>query len=113
MPAKKTTGLLGKWAFIAGVAIAAIVGSGLLVQLDVTWISVLVVLGLIIGLLNVGAKEASPFLLAGVSLVLVSAFGRDVLGTIALIGNVLDGIITLVVPATVVVALREVFEMAR
>ncbi len=103
---------IGAWAFIAGVAIAVLVGlfSGLANSFV---LGALVVLGLIVGFLNVTGNEASSFLLAAIALVIVSAFGKNVLSAISILGSVLDAIMALVVPATIIVALKAVYGLAR
>ena len=107
--------LLGSWAFLIGVIIAVLVGLGVWVSLSPTVVAVLVLLGLIVGLLTIGAKEVEPFVMASIAFLLAAFIGKDVLGTVTLVnlGSVLDAIIALVVPATVVVALKEVFEMSK
>jgi len=108
--------LLGSWAFLIGVIIAVLVGLGVWVSLSPTVVAVLVLLGLIIGLLTIGAKEVEPFVMASIAFLLAAYIGKDVLGTVTPIinlGSVLDAIIALVVPATVIVALKEVFNIAK
>ena len=108
--------LLGSWAFLIGIIIAVLVGLGVWVSLSPTVVAVLVLLGLIIGLLTIGAKEVEPFVMASIAFLLAAYIGKDVLGTVTPIinlGSVLDAIIALVVPATVVVALKEVFNIAK
>jgi len=102
---------LGSWAFLVGVILAVVLGALGLVTSTITW--VLVVLGVIVGLLNITEKEAQPFLLAGVALVIVAALGRNVLQTVTILGNIVDAIVTLFVPATAVVAIKEVFGAAK
>ena len=102
---------MGGWAFIIGVIVAVLVG--LFGALNPLWVGILVVLGLIIGFLNVTSAESTDFLLAAVALVIVSAFGRDVMSSIALLSNVLEAIMTLVVPATIIVALKAIYSLAR
>jgi hypothetical protein len=56
---------VGKWAFIAGLVLAVIVG--LFIQGNIApWL--VACLGLIVGFLNVQASEARTFLLAGIAL---------------------------------------------
>ena len=102
---------LGGWAFLIGVVIAII--AGIFGPLSSTIAVVLVVIGLIVGLLNISAKEVSPFLLAAAVLVIVSAFGKDVLSIIPVLAYILDAIMVLIVPAAVIVAIREVFTLAK
>ena len=101
---------LGSWAFLLGVILAVLFG--LLPHAPwVTW--VLVLLGLIIGLLNITDKEVTPFLMAGVVLVITSSLGGEVFGTVAILGNILTNMLTLFVPATIIVALKSVFSLAK
>lgn len=110
----KKGGGLGAWAFLIGIILAVILGVFQTQLGSVTWISILLVLlGLIVGLLNLSGSEANTFLLAAVSLVIVSNLGGTALGVIDVVGNILNAIMTLVVPATVIVALKAVFSAAR
>ena len=107
---------IGSWAFIIGVLIAVVAGFIDFGTASPTITSLLIVLGLIVGFLNVTGKETTPFLLATVSLVLVTKFGGDNLGTIQTVGPVLqkifNEIMTFVIPATIVVALKAVYALA-
>ena len=47
------------------------------------------------------------------SIVIVSALGRNVLSAIGALASVLDAIMALVVPATVIVALKAVYGLAK
>lgn len=105
---------VGKWAFLAGVVIAIVAG---FVTLNTTLASVLMGLGLLVGLLNVSPKEAHGFLLAAVSLVIVASLGGQSFATIQTIGpavqRVFGALLSFVVPATIVVALAAIFDVAR
>jgi hypothetical protein len=106
-------GHLGSWAFLIGV-ILAIIFSFVDPATASTWLPyLLVVLGIIIGLLNVSEKEVQPFMMASVVLVIVSAFGAGVMATIGFLGNFLNNMLFLFVPATIVVALKSVFALAK
>ena len=112
MPKKKN--VLGAWAFLIGVILALVAG---LIGLTAAWVMpTLVVLGIIIGLLNIGGAELKDFLLAGAVLVIVSNLSASVLNisiSVVDLGAVLNALIALFVPATVVVALKVVFAMAQ
>ena len=73
----------------------------------------LVVLGLLVGLFNINDKETTPFLFAAVSLVIVSAFGSQALAVVPVLSRILDALMILFVPATIIVALKAVFGIAR
>ncbi len=119
--AKKSTaktgaslGTLGRIAFIAGVIIALVAG---FISLGYVVVSVLMILGLIVGLLNIGNTESQSFLFAAVALVIVASLGGASLDRIAYIGPALSqvfaALLSFVVPATIVVALRALFGLAR
>jgi hypothetical protein len=105
---------IGSWAFIIGVIIALIVGG--FGNKDPIVTTVLILLGLIVGLLNVTGRETTPFLLASVSLVIVSSMGGAGLASVASIGTTLQGILnaimTFVMPATIIVALKAIYALA-
>jgi len=102
---------LGHWAFIVGIVIAIIAGLVPAWQTPtITW--VLVILGLIVGLLNITAKETVEFLVAAVALMLIGSAGAiPALGTIVL--SILANIVAFVAPAALIVALKSIYELAR
>ena len=112
----KKSHLLGSWSFLVGLILAVLLGIGFTgkYQTQVLWAVFL--LGVLVGLLNVTHKEAGPFLTSGTVLVLISFLGVQVgiFDAVApVIANILRGILTLFVPATIIVALRAVFVLAR
>lgn len=101
---------IGKWAFIIGIVIAVL--AGLFFQPNwALW--VLAILGVIVGLLNVTAEETRGFLLAAIALTI----SATALNTIPIVGTafelVLPFVIAFVAGATIVVALKELFQAAR
>jgi len=108
--------IAGAWAFLIGIVIAVTLG-GFSAQVTgttqeiVLWL--LILLGLIVGLLNITQKESSGFLLTILALVIVSYFGRTILMIIPTLGSVLGALLVLLVPTTIIVALKSVFEMAK
>ncbi|MBS3169864.1 hypothetical protein J4210_05245 [Candidatus Woesearchaeota archaeon] len=108
--------LVGSWAFLGGLVLAVLLGLGFTGAYQATMLWVVFLLGLVVGLLNIATDEVSPFLTSGTVLVLVSFLGVEVgvFDEVApVIGNVLRGVLTLFVPATIIVALRAVFVLAR
>jgi len=107
--------VIGSWAFLLGIFVAIITGA-FLPEKTSTVVSFLVLLGTIVGLLNVTTKETNSFLLAAVSLVIITAFGSPVVSEVVSIGpylkGILDSILVFVVPATIVVALKSIFSLA-
>jgi cytochrome c biogenesis protein ResB len=107
---------IGVWAFILGVVIAILAGF-----IGPLATPTLVVIGVIIGLLNVTDKETSAFLMAAVS-IMIAAYtaGSAIEGSLNTLGAVgmylaqlLVNINVLVFPATIVVALKAVYSIAR
>lgn len=110
----KKKNVLGAWAFLVGVILALIIG---LLGVSGTWVvPTLLVLGIVIGLLNVGGAELKEFMLAGAVLVIISSLaGQLMLVQVSIlnIGAVLQALVNLFVPATIVVALKVVLALAR
>lgn len=107
---------LGSLFFVVGAIIAVIGGLFYPGGNNVTLSSVLILLGLVVGLLNVSIKETSAFLIAATSLVIISALGGAVLSQVSVIGVYLEGILlsilTLIIPAAIIVALKEITTLA-
>ena len=106
----------GSWAFIVGLIIAVLAG---VVIPSAAWLMlVLAVLGLVVGVLNVTAKESTAFLVAAIALVTASGALKTILesslgGQIAgIVGTVMGNIAVFVAPAAVVVAVRAIFALA-
>jgi F0F1-type ATP synthase assembly protein I len=107
---------LGSWSFLVGVILAVILGLGLGGAYQTTMLWTVFILGIIVGLLNVAHNEVDAFLTSGTVLVLISFLGIQVgvFSQVApVISNVLMGILTLFVPATIIVALKAAFVLAR
>lgn len=117
--------LVGAWAFLIGVVLAIIVGivTGIFTSVSVTplVLGILSVLGLFVGFF-VAEKDISTFLIASMSLVVVSYIGISglILGAAIsglnignIISSVLQSLLALFVPATIVVALKSVFSIAK
>lgn len=104
---------IGRWSFVIGLIISILLGF-----ITLTYASIiLVILGLIVGFMNVTEKEAMKFLMAVVTLIIVGVAG---LQAFAVWGNlyswiqeVLTSFITFVSAAGVVVAIKMLFETAK
>ncbi len=108
---------LGEWAFIIGVVIAIVVSLFKVNDTIAGWLALLlVVLGLIVGLLNVTEKETTPFLVASAALLITGTAGGS-LAIIPLIGpylqNIVQNIAVFVAPAAIVVALKAIQSLAK
>ena len=109
--AKSRKNFLGSWAFLVGVVLAVVLG--LVGTIDGTWTIVLVVIGLIVGLLNVTAKETMPFLMSGTVLIIVSALGGGFLAEVQILADMVNALLVVFVPATIIVAIKNVFNLSR
>ena len=110
---------IGQYSFIVGIIIAVVLGLSLPALADATpWlVSLLIVLGLVVGFLNVAGKQTKEFLVVGLVLVLLSYVGAGTtLGGILYVGpylqGIFQGILAFIIPAIVVVALKEVWRLA-
>lgn len=113
---------IGNYSFIIGVIIAVVLGlASQQLGTASAWLwSLLIVLGLVVGFLNVTGKETKEFLWVTVALVVVAFAGSAQIsswGNVQLIGQYLSGIfnsiLAFVIPASVVVALKDVWALAK
>ena len=119
---KSKENLIGAYAFLIGVVLAVIIGlfQPQLASASNIFYLALVLIGLLVGFLNVGDKDSNTFLLAAVSLVIVSGLGNNTLIFISNISpillslsNILSALLVLFIPATIIVALKTVFSIAK
>jgi hypothetical protein len=111
---KNKGNVIGAWAFLIGVLLAIVLGSFDLIG-KYEWITItLVILGAIIGLINITSKESMPFLFSAAILVIVCSTGGVIIASaIPRLASVLVGLLILFVPATIVVAVKNVFGLAK
>ena len=101
---------ISHWIFLIGVAIAIVLG--FLMPESSLVASILVIIGLVVGLLNITSKEVLPFLLATIALA-VSAATFELIPYIGTyLKYILSYILMLVAPAAVVVALIVIWRLA-
>lgn len=102
---------IGGWAFLAGVILALVVG---IFDINQTWAMYsLLVIGIAIGLLNINDKETMPFLMSGLALIIATSLGGGTLYEVPYVGGILRALLAVFIPATIVVAIRNAFSMAR
>jgi uncharacterized membrane protein len=119
---------VGAWAFFIGVILAVIIGLSTLLMPIPTLRKyssfiylILVILGIVVGAsINVTGKDSQTFLITGTIIVIVSKFGMDsVTGSLIGIGvgdtvsSTFASLLALFVPATIIVALKSVFGLAK
>ena len=129
MAIKSIENSFGAWAFLIGVVLAVIIGVGssslsstdTLTKYSPAIYAILVLLGLVVGFsIKVTGKDAQTFLITGTILVVVSRFGMEsVTGSLIgigigdLVSSTFAALLVLFVPATIIVALKTVFSIAR
>ena len=121
MPIKSRENLIGAWAFLIGIILAIIVGVFSQSGTNHLVLGILALLGLVVGYF-VSEKDVQTFLFASVSLVIVSFAGIQGLVLDAairgiaigkIVSSVLGTLLVLFVPATIIVALKTVFSLAK
>jgi hypothetical protein len=113
----------GAWGFLVGIILALAVGilSASLGELSGYILGILVILGLMVGFINVSPKDQNAFLVTAVSLVIVSFAGAEGISGIEFlnigIGNMvsstLGALLVMLVPATIVVAIKSLFSISQ
>ena len=110
MAKKSNDNFIGGWAFLIGVILAIIIPLFSTLNPTLTWI--LVVLGIIVGLLNVTGDEGYNFMISGVVLIIASGAAQDVFQAIPIFGDIMNALLLIFVPATILVSIKNVFSLA-
>ena len=110
---------LGEWAFLACIIIAVLAGIGAgLASWQVGWVSaLLVVLGVVVGILNISEKETTPFLIAAIALIAAATVGFDAIDQViprlgGTLNAIFDYVSTFVAPGAILVAFKAVYALA-
>ena len=109
---------IGNWSFIIGVVIAIILGLASR-SLPMELVGLLTSLLVILGFINVTGKDTKEFLIISAILVFTAYAGGAAgqLSTVLYVGEPLAGVfkalLAFLVPATVVVALKEIYYLAQ
>ncbi len=102
---------LGNWSFIIGFIVAILAGL-VMKSLNLWVVSLLVILGLVAGFLNVTQKEATAFLVASIALLAASQANLGVFQSYINLSQALDAIAIFVAPAAIIVAIKQVYSFA-
>jgi len=112
---------IGHWAFVLGLIISIIAGliTGFGREIPVL-VSVLVVLGLIVGFLIIPEKESTPFLIGVIALLVIGLASLETIKYVAwlipILNNapiILNNVTTFVAAAGLVVAVKQVLTIAK
>lgn len=117
----------GEWAFLAGIVLALIIGlfaSLLDSSVQLILMALLVLLGLVVGFLNIREKEVVTFLVATIALLavayswtpilalLVAYLGTTGTAVINAINGFMGALVAFISPAAFVVALKAIYNLA-
>lgn len=111
---------VGSWAFLLGVIIAVLAGIAAAAAVGYPGVEyvplALVILGLVVGFLNIADKEVQKFLITGIALIAVGIPGTGLM-EIPYIGIYLSKILVLVsvfaAPAVLVVSLKSFYNLSK
>lgn len=109
----KVLSTIGFWAFIVGLIIAVV--AGIILPQNTVIIIVLIILGLIVGFLNITAKEIMLFLVATIALIVVGNVFTPltVLDLGKFLGSILSYVATLMAPAAIIAAIKALWAVGR
>jgi hypothetical protein len=112
----------GEYAYLLGLVVAVLAGIAVAAQAIGSvagWVSLLlVILGVVVGLMNISEKESNAFLVASIALVAVGSFHvfdalNAVSGTLAtLLNQIVLNIAVFAAPAAIITAVKSVHVMA-
>lgn len=124
MARKRKSGLLIKkekmelhrvahYTFFVGLLIAIVAGLFRSVISPQVLVTTLVILGFIVGLFNLTAKETTPFLLAAVALMLAGIVNLGLIPGVGLyLRSILSNIVVFVVPGAIIVGMKAIWKLA-
>lgn len=98
--------MAGRWAFIIGLIVAFIAG---FFQDKALWGWILGILGILVGIWNITDKEAVPFLIASVALIVGGTSLLTAFSSIGLLDSILTSIVVFVSGAALPVVFRVLF----
>jgi len=106
---------IGEWAFLIGVILAIVFGIIPAGGMTEILMLILVILGILVGFINIQAKETTRFLMAAIALLLAgtAGFGNLPWGVGEIVSAIVLNIGLFVAPAAVIVALRSVFKVGK
>lgn len=113
----KSTGLemhrIAHYAFFIGLLVAIVAGFFRnLIEPEVL-VTTLVILGFLVGLFNLTAKETLPFLIASIALMLAGIVNLGLIPGVGLyLRSILSNIVVFVVPGAILLGLKTIWKLA-
>jgi hypothetical protein len=104
---------IAHYAFFVGLLIAVVAGLFRDIFGPEVLVTTLVILGFIVGLFNLTAKETMPFLLACVALMLAGIVNLGLIPGIGIyIRSILSNIVVFVAPGAIIVGMKAIWNLA-
>ena len=105
---------VGKWAFILGIILAVLVG---FVAVPYTAL-ILMVLGLIVGFMNVEGGETTNYLVAAIALLVIGIAGVEAMATLGItvydwVQSIMSNFIAFVGASALVVAIKAIIKLGK
>ncbi len=106
----------GRWAWIIGICLAVVLGIVTTAAQSQVIQAILVILGIVVGIINVTGSESKDFLFAASALLLASYLGANAF-TLTIFNGSLDAILSsltyFVAPMTIIVAIKAIYAVAK
>ena len=104
---------IAHYTFFVGLLIAIIAGLFRNILAPEVLVSTLVLLGFVVGLFNLTAKETIPFLVAAIALMLAGIVNLGLIpGIGSYLRSILSNIVVFVVPGAIIVGLKTIWKLA-
>lgn len=104
---------IAHYTFFAGLLVAIVAGFFRNVLSTEILVTTLVILGFVVGLFNLTAKETMPFLVASIALMLAGIVNLALIPGIGLfLRSILSNIVVFVVPGAIILGMKTIWKMA-
>ena len=100
---------IGRWSLIGGIILAVLAGFTTIPYL----LTILLILGLIVGFLNITEKESTSFLVAVIALLLIGVAGLQLGKLTPVVVSILNNFVAFLAAAGLVVAIKQVLAIAK
>ncbi|MBI4981348.1 hypothetical protein HZC30_07395 [Candidatus Woesearchaeota archaeon] len=101
------------YAFFAGLLIAIVAGFFRNVVAPEVLVTTLVILGFLVGLFNLTAKETTPFLVASIALMLAGIVNLGLIPGVGIyLRSILSNIVVFVVPGAIILGMKAIWKLA-
>lgn len=104
---------IAHYTFFAGLLVAIIAGFFRNILSTEVLVTTLVILGFVVGLFNLTAKETMPFLVAAIALMLAGIVNLALIPGVGLyLRSILSNIVVFVVPGAIILGMKTIWKMA-